>query len=129
MLHAPARRPREASPRKESARMTSTEGARLAPLKTGVSGLDDVLRSGLPPKCLFMMSGAPGTGKTTLAMQFLLSGVRDGERCLYVTLSESQREIAMVAESHGWDLRGLQICELIPSEQNLSPESQLTVFN
>lgn len=101
----------------------------LPPLKTGVIGVDDILRGGLAPDCLYMLSGTPGAGKTTLAMQFLLEGVRRGEQCLYVTLSETRREMERVAKSHGWDLTGLHICELIPSEQALSPDSQLTVFN
>lgn len=99
------------------------------PLKTGNSGLDDILRGGLSPDCLYLLSGEPGTGKTTLAMQFLLEGVRNGEACLYVTLSESRREIEKVARSHGWNLEGLHICELIPSETSLAADGQLTVFS
>ena len=99
------------------------------PVSVGVPGVDDILRGGLSPDCLYLLSGTPGTGKTTLALQFLLCGVRAGESCLYVTLSESRREIAKVARSHGWDLSGLEICELVPSEHNLSVDSQLTVFN
>jgi circadian clock protein KaiC len=95
---------------------------------SGVDGLDDILRGGLPQNCLSMISGAPGTGKTTLAMQFLLEGARCGERCLYVTLSETQPEIEKIARSHGWDLSGLHIKELVPSEHHLSTNSQLTVF-
>jgi circadian clock protein KaiC len=76
-----------------------------------------------------MIAGTPGSGKTTLAMQYLMEGVRNGESCLYVTLSETRREIEKVAQSHGWDLSGIQICELIPSEGNLSADAQLTVFN
>jgi circadian clock protein KaiC len=99
------------------------------PISVGVPGMDDILRGGLSPDCLYLLSGTPGTGKTTLALQFLLEGVRLGESCLYVTLSESRREIAKVARSHGWDLAKLNICELVPSEHNLSVDSQLTVFN
>jgi circadian clock protein KaiC len=99
------------------------------PLATGISGLNDILRGGFPADCVYMVSGTPGTGKTTLALQFLLDGVRSGESSLYVTLSETRREIEKVARSHGWDLSGLHICELIPSEGNLSADSQLTVFN
>jgi circadian clock protein KaiC len=98
----------------------------LAPV--GVTGLDDILRGGLPEKCLYVLTGQPGSGKTTLAIQFLLEGVRLGQRALYVTLSESRREIEKVARSHGWDLAGLDMAELIPSENNLSTENQLTVF-
>ncbi|QDT75126.1 ATPase domain-containing protein [Lacipirellula limnantheis] len=100
-----------------------------APLPTGISGMDDILRGGFPADCVYMVSGTPGTGKTTLALQFLLEGVRSGESCLYVTLSETRREIEKVAVSHGWDLTGLNICELIPTEGNLSADAQLTVFN
>jgi KaiC/GvpD/RAD55 family RecA-like ATPase len=74
-------------------------------------------------------NGLPGSGKTTLSMQFLLEGVKAGESCLYITLSESKREITKVAASHGWDLSAIHICELIPSEANLSVDAQLTVFN
>ncbi len=96
---------------------------------SGIEGLDDILRGGLPQNCLSLISGAPGTGKTTLAMQFLLHGVAQGERCLYVTLSETQREISKIARSHGWDLSRIHVKELIPTERNPSANAQLTVFN
>ena len=96
---------------------------------SGVDGLDNMLRGGYPRNCLHLITGAPGTGKTTLAMQFLLEGVKQDERCLYITLSETKREIAKVARSHGWDLAQLRMTELIPSEANLSADAQLTVFN
>ena len=96
---------------------------------SGVDGLDNILRGGYPRNCLHLITGAPGTGKTTLAMQFLLEGVKQNERCLYITLSETKKEIAKVARSHGWDLSQLRMTELIPSEQNLSADAQLTVFN
>ena len=96
---------------------------------SGLDGLDDILRGGFPQNCLHLITGAPGTGKTTLAMQFLLEGMRRGERCLYITLSESKKEIEQVARSHGWDISGLHLTELIPSEHNLSADAQLTVFN
>jgi circadian clock protein KaiC len=67
--------------------------------------------------------------QTTLAMQFLLEGVKQGETCLYVTLSETRAEIHKVAQSHGWDLSKIHIAELVPSEKKLSADSQLTVFN
>jgi circadian clock protein KaiC len=100
-----------------------------ATVPCGIGGLDDILRGGFPEHCLSLISGTPGTGKTTLAMQFLLDGVQRGERCLYVTLSESRAEIEKVARSHGWDLSKIGVIELVPSERNLSAEAQLTVFN
>jgi circadian clock protein KaiC len=96
---------------------------------SGIGGLDDILRGGFPQNCLFLITGNPGTGKTTLAMQFLLEGIRSGERVLYMSLSETRSEIEMVARSHGWDISKVQMTELVPSEANLSPDAQLTVFN
>ena len=95
----------------------------------GIHGLDDILRGGFPQNCLYLVTGTPGTGKTTLAMQFLLEGLRRGERCLYVSLSETRSEIEKVARSHGWDVSAIQMKELVPSERNLSADAQLTVFN
>ena len=96
---------------------------------SGIAGLDNILRGGFPRDCMLLIAGTPGTGKTTLAIQFLLEGIRRGETCLYVTLSETRAEIEKVASSHGWDLSKLHITELVPSERNLSADSLLTVFN
>jgi circadian clock protein KaiC len=96
---------------------------------TGVLGLDEVLAGGLPIDHLYLIEGDPGTGKTTLALQFLLEGVRRGERCLYVTLSESKHELLGVAESHGWDISGIPIYEMAPQEDEFTPEAQYTVFH
>src|SRR5688500_16318384 len=96
---------------------------------TGVAGLDDILNGGLTPNRLYLLEGMPGSGKTTLAFQFLMEGVRRGEPVLYVTLSETAEEIRAVAESHGWSLKGVQIRELVPSEQSLEPGEQYTVFH
>ena len=98
-------------------------------LSTGVPGVDDILRGGLPTNCLYLITGTPGAGKTTLAMQFLLAGTARNERTLYLTLSESKRELDIVANSHGWNIGYINICDLIPSEKNLSADSQLTVFS
>src|SRR4029079_7368262 len=78
----------------------------------GVEGLDAILGGGLPANHLYLLDGEPGTGKTTFALQFLLEGVAGGERCLYVTLSESRAELSGVAASHGWSLSGIDIYEL-----------------
>ena len=96
---------------------------------SGIPGLDSILRGGFPRECMVLIAGTPGTGKTTLAIQFLLEGIQRGETCLYVTLSETRSEIEKVATSHGWDLTKLHITELVPSERNLSADSLLTVFN
>jgi circadian clock protein KaiC len=84
---------------------------------TGVPGLDHILAGGLPRGCLYLIDGNPGVGKTTLALQFLLEGVRRQERCLYVTLSETKSELEKVADSHGWDLSGMDIMELSTIER------------
>jgi circadian clock protein KaiC len=78
----------------------------------GIFGLDRILNGGLPSGRLYLIEGNPGVGKTTLAIQFLLEGMRLGERCLYVTLSETRSELLAVAEGHGWNLEGISIIEL-----------------
>ena len=78
---------------------------------------------------LYLIEGMPGSGKTTLAFQFLLEGVRRGEKVLYLTLSETEDEVEGVAASHGWSLDGMSISELMPSEDALEPDEQYTVFH
>ncbi len=96
---------------------------------SGCKGLDDVLGGGLPVGHVYLVEGEPGTGKTTLALQFVAEGLRLGEKVLYVTLSESRTELATVARLHGLNLDGLAILEVRPSEQDLKPEGQYTVFH
>ena len=110
-----------------ASRAPNSSGTVLSP--SGVSGLDDVLGGGLTPNRLYLPEGAPGSGKTTLAVQFLMEGVRRGEPVLYVTLSESEDELRGVAESHGWSLEGITIRELMPSEDSLRPDDQYTMFH
>src|SRR3984893_12732611 len=98
-------------------------------LTTGFEGLADILQSGLPSGHLYLIEGDPGTGKTTLALQFLLAGAGQGESVLYVTLSESAKELGDVAASHGWSLGKVTIFELLPDEEALGPERQYTVFH
>src|ERR1700734_3701848 len=76
-------------------------------ISTGNEGLDDILGGGLDADRVYLYEGRPGTGKTTLALQFLLQGARNGERTLYVTLSESKHELETVATRHGWSLAGI----------------------
>jgi circadian clock protein KaiC len=100
-----------------------------APLSSGIDGLDDVLCGGFTPHRMYLCEGVPGSGKTTLGMQFLAAGARNGEPVLYVTLSESAEELREIGKSHGWSLDGIQIRELIPSERSLDPDDQYTVFH
>ena len=95
---------------------------------TGIAGLDAVLHGGLPRDRLYLIDGSPGVGKTTLALQFLLEGLRRGEQCLYVTLSETKNELDAVAESHGWSLDGIAIIELSQIEQTLTSKSRNSLF-
>lgn len=96
---------------------------------TGVAGLDDILGGGFPKKRLYLIQGDPGVGKTTLALQYLLTGVHAKESCLYITLSETKEELTEVAHSHGWSLDGLHILELSAIEQQMLQEAQNTLFH
>ncbi len=98
-------------------------------ISTGNTGLDDILGGGLDPDRVYLYEGRPGTGKTTLAMQFLMQGAQHGERSLYITLSESRRELELVAKRHGWKLDGIDILELVSSETALDPSRELTVLH
>ncbi len=111
----------------ESNHAISSRGPDRIP--TGISGLDDILNGGLPQGHLYLVEGDPGTGKTTLALQFLLAGIKEGENVIYVTLSESRKELEQVARSHGWSTESLQIYEMAPAEDDLGPEAQYTVFH
>lgn len=101
---------------------------RMAKVSTGIPALDDVLHGGLSPERLYLIDGNPGSGKTTLALQFLLEGVRLGERCLYVTLSETREELSDGAASHSWSLEGIDIVELIPEQTDREGEGALTML-
>jgi circadian clock protein KaiC len=97
--------------------------------KSGIAGLDDILAGGLPGNCFYLIQGDPGSGKTTLALQFLLEGVRNGEKVFYITLSETKAELLQVAHSHGWSLDDVPLLELSAIENLLRPETQTTVFH
>ena len=98
-------------------------------IQTGVEGLDDVLRGGFAANRLYLIEGNPGSGKTTLALQFLMDGVRRGESCMFVTLSESEEELRASARSHGWTLEGINILEIIASEESLKQDSRYTMYH
>jgi circadian clock protein KaiC len=96
---------------------------------TGVPGLDHVLAGGLPRNCFYLIQGDPGSGKTTLALQFLFEGLRRGERVFYITLSETKAELEKVARSHNWSLEQIPLLELSAIDSLLRPEAQTTVFH
>jgi circadian clock protein KaiC len=96
--------------------------------KTGVVGLDDILAGGLIANRLYLVNGDPGSGKTTLALHYLMEGARNGEKCLYITLSETKEELVAGARSHGWDLSGIEIVELGAPDRDLSADGQVTMY-
>jgi circadian clock protein KaiC len=106
---------------------THAEEPRLA--QTGIAGLDDILHGGLTPGRIYLVEGDPGAGKTTLALQYLLTGQARGEKGLYITLSESKGELHAAMRSHEWDPDAIEFREFVASEEGLSPESQITMFH
>ena len=101
----------------------------LERVSSGIPGLDDILYGGFPKDRLALVQGGPGTGKTTMALKFLIAGAERGERVLYVALSETVEEIREVARSHGWSLDGVTIEEVVPGEEILKLEEQYTIFH
>jgi circadian clock protein KaiC len=96
---------------------------------TGVAGLDDILCGGLTRRHVFLIEGSPGTGKTTIALQFLLEGAALGERCLYISLSETEEELRDTAQSHGMELGDtIEIFELVPPESLLDADQQQSLL-
>ena len=96
---------------------------------TGIEGLDDILGGGWARERLYLIEGSPGTGKTTLALQFLLAGAAKGEKGLYITLSETEPELRLSAKSHGWELPpSIDIFELVPPESLLDPAQQQSLL-
>lgn len=95
---------------------------------TGVTGLDDVLGGGLERRRLFLLEGNPGTGKTTISLQFLSAGAQAGERTLYITLSETEEELRAGAASHGLDMTGIDIFELVPPDTLLDEDQQQSLL-
>jgi circadian clock protein KaiC len=107
-------------------RGAATSGTLVA---TGIDGLDAVLGGGLTADRVYLLEGVPGAGKTTIALQFLMEGVRQGETVLYITLSETEEELHAVAASHGWSLEGIHIHEMTPGGDQLDADSQYTMFH
>lgn len=98
-------------------------------LSTGIAGLDNILGGGLVAERIYLIEGEPGTGKTTTGLQFLLEGARQGESVVYITLAETAQELAGVGDSHGWNMAGIHVHEILPSENLLNPDAQYTMFH
>jgi circadian clock protein KaiC len=97
-------------------------------IQTGIPGLDHVLGGGLRTSSIYLLRGASGTGKTTLGLQFVLEGVRRGERCLYLTLSETRGQLDMIARFYGWTLEGVEVHDLARRDDADERRSAYTVF-
>ena len=107
----------------------NVENSSARTARTGVPGLDDVLAGGLTAGHVFLLEGNPGTGKTTIALRFLLEGEAAGEQCLYITLSETEQELRDGAASHGWALgKNIEIFELVPPESLLDADQQQSLL-
>src|SRR3954453_7762037 len=100
-------------------------------LSTGVAGLDDVLRGGLIPGEAYLVRGTSGTGKTTLGVQFLITGARRGAPTLYIALTEPERVLRSSAARRGWDLEGIHVLDIHPKlgDEGFTPEGQYTIFH
>ena len=96
---------------------------------TGVPGLDYIVRGGLPRNRMYLVQGDPGSGKTTLGLQFLLEGKRRGESGIYISFSETRDEILGVANAHGWSLDGIHLVETTAAEQQLTMDDENTLFD
>lgn len=108
--------------------MDLKQGASHGVVPTGVPGLDDILRGGLPRGHLYLVEGDAGAGKTTLGLQFLLEGKRRGEKTLWLSLSETEAQLRGTSDSHGWDLAGIEIRNLTQSGDGV-PDSQYSFFS
>ncbi|MEG3179410.1 ATPase domain-containing protein [Sphingomonas sp. LT1P40] len=106
---------------------TENKAPRSAIVSTGIAELDNILAGGLTGNRAYLVEGAPGSGKTTIALQFLLDGARRGERGLYITLSETAAELREVAASHRWSLDDIELFELV-SEDGLDPDTEQSIL-
>ncbi len=109
--------------------MTNLATNTSARLSTGIHGLDEILGGGLPAHSLYSLQGEPGSGKTTFALQFLMSERENQEKSMYITFSETEKELRAVADSHGWDLSHLSVMDLSALQEQLVPEAQNTLFH
>ena len=96
---------------------------------SGIAELDSILRGGFPRNRMCLLQGPPGSGKTTLALQFLLAGAQQGEKGAYITFSETAGELRQSAKSHGWSLKALSIIDLTKMNSELGLEKQYTVLH
>src|SRR5690606_1990713 len=116
-------------PAREAARMQDGSGRNSRTrISTGNPRLDDIVGGGFDPHRLYLYGGRRGAGRTTLARQFLLDGEPDGGRVLHITLSEGERELERGAARRGWDLSGVEVVYMVPCEEMLGPEQEMTLL-
>jgi circadian clock protein KaiC len=108
--------------------MTTKAPAGEADASTGIAGLDDILAGGLARDRVYLLEGSPGTGKTTAAISFLRAGAMLGEATLYITLAETEEELRETAHSHGWNMDGVEVFELVPPESLLDEQQQQSLL-
>src|SRR5690349_8955299 len=109
--------------------MTIADEQFLPRASTGVEGLDDILGGGFARNRLHLLEGSPGTGKTTIALQFLMAGAEEGETGIYVSLAETEHELRDGAKSHGWTIgKKVEIVELVPPESVLDPDQHQSLL-
>jgi circadian clock protein KaiC len=107
---------------------TRSEPQQSERISTGISGLDEILRGGFIRGGFYLLQGDPGSGKTTLALQYLLERAHAGEKTLYITMTESERDLEMVCRAHGWRLEGIDVCDLTLTVNKLSLQGTKSVF-
>ena len=105
-----------------------TDPQTTAIVSTGIAGLDDILGGGLTPQRMYLVQGTPGTGKTTLGLDFLLTGAKVGQTGLYITLAETEVELRAVAATHGWSLDELELFEMVPAD-GLGEDQEQTLLH
>jgi circadian clock protein KaiC len=98
-------------------------------IPTGIDGLDEVLKGGFARTGFYLVQGDPGSGKTTLALQYVRGRIKAGETCLYVSLTETRKDLERAATSHGWTLEGIHICDLSRTPANIRGDTQVSVFH
>lgn len=118
--------PLERGKRGEVTHMTAKYHEKIT---TGIEGLDSILEGGFPKDQFVLIQGGPGTGKTTLGLQFLLDGIMRGERGLYLSFLHNRKEIELIARSHGWDLEGIEVEELLSAADAARAAGEQTIFH
>ena len=98
-------------------------------IATGIHGLDTILKGGFLEGGLYLLQGGPGSGKTTVGLQYLLKRANEGKRVLYISLTESRRELEMICTSRGWKLDDIDLCDMVRASLHPVEESKGSIFD